>query len=248
MLDEGGIFFHKPHGTNDLRTEEIMGEPAKIIEYRPRRKTARKRKRRRPDGQIKYFNEKQIKLLRRTARDRARLAREKKTEAGVREWMVIDLLTSTGMRIAEAADVRCGDIKTGYGDSELFVRDGKGGRSRNIQIPENLKKHLKSFIQWKIKRGEPVGVEDHLVVGQRGPWTVQGFRGAIKKLLRMLDLYECGKSVHALRHSYAVEYYRRSRDLRGLQKQLGHASIQTTTIYADVTKEDIQENIRGFWN
>ena len=79
-------------------------------------------------------------------------------------------------------------------------------------------------------------------------WTVQGFRGAIKKLLRMLDLYECGKSVHALRHSYAVEYYRRSRDLRGLQKQLGHASIQTTTIYADVTKEDIQENIRGFWN
>ncbi len=50
-----------------------------------------------------------------------------------------------------------------------------------------------------------------------------------------------------MRHSYAVEFYRQERDLRALQKQLGHSSIETTQIYADVTAQDIQKQIRGLW-
>jgi site-specific recombinase XerD len=46
---------------------------------------------------------------------------------------------------------------------------------------------------------------------------------------------------------YAVEFYRQEKDLRALQKQLGHSSIQTTQIYADVSVEDIQKQIRGLW-
>jgi site-specific recombinase XerD len=34
----------------------------------------------------------------------------------------------------------------------------------------------------------------------------------------------------------------------GAQKQLGHASIQTTQIYADITREEIQANVKGLWN
>ena len=37
------------------------------------------------------------------------------------------------------------------------------------------------------------------------------------------------------------------KDLRALQKQLGHSSVQTTQIYADVTVQDIQKQIRGLW-
>jgi len=39
--------------------------------------------------------------------------------------MAIDLLTSTGMRVAEASNIRCGDIKAGYSESAIFIRDGK---------------------------------------------------------------------------------------------------------------------------
>lgn len=199
------------------------------------------------DG-IKYFSQQQIRLLRRTVRDQAELDRAKGKLTGVREWMAIDLLTSTGLRVSEAANVRCGDIKAGYGDSALFVRDGKGSKSRTVQIPDSLKKHLKSFAAWKQSRGEPTGPDDHLFIGQRGPWTAQAIQQLVKKHLKALGLYENNKSVHALRHSYAVEFYRRQRDLRALQKQLGHSSIQTTGgIYADVTVEDIQEQIRGLW-
>jgi site-specific recombinase XerD len=198
------------------------------------------------DG-IKYFTEQQIKLLRRTVRDQAIHDIDRNQVTAVREWMVVDLLTSSGLRVSEAANLRCGDVKTGYGECALFVRDGKGAKSRTVQIPDFLKKHVKQFITWKQTRGEATGQDDYLFVGQRGPWTAQAVQQLTKKYLKSLGLYESEKSVHALRHSYAVEFYRQGKDLRALQKQLGHSSVQTTQIYADVTAEDIQKQIRGLW-
>jgi site-specific recombinase XerD len=162
--------------------------------------------------------------------------------------MLIDLLTSTGLRESEAADLRCGDIRAGYGESAIFVRHGKGDKSGTVQIPDSLRHHLKSYLVWKCNRGEPTGQDDHLLIGQRGPWTGQGVGMVVKQHLRRLGLYETGKSAHSLRHSYAVELYRQQRDIRAVQKQLRHASIQTTQKYADVLAEDIQDQIKGLWN
>ena len=199
------------------------------------------------DG-FKYFNEQQIKLIRRTARDAAQLARQKGQVTAVRVWMLIDLLSSTGMREAEAANMRCGDILTGYGRSACFIRNGKGSKSRTIEVPDSLRKHLKSFIVWKEERGESTGDDDYLFIGQRGPWSPWAVGNLVKNLLKKLAIYEIGKSAHALRHSYAVELYRQKRDIRAVQKQLGHSSIQMTQKYADVMPEDIQEQIKGLWN
>lgn len=198
------------------------------------------------DG-VKYYSDQQIKLLRRTLRDRATLDIERGQVTAVREWMAVDLITSSGLRVSEAANIRCGDIKAGYGESALFVRDGKGAKSRTVQIPDSLKRHLKQYIVWKASRGEPTGPDDHLFIGQRGPWSCQAIQFLVKKYLKALGLYESEKSVHALRHSYAVEFYKQEKDLRALQKQLGHSSIETTQIYADVSVADIQKQIRGLW-
>jgi site-specific recombinase XerD len=198
------------------------------------------------DG-MKYYSDQQIRLLRRTVRDRAALDLERNQVTAIREWMAVDLITSAGLRVSEAANIRCGDLKAGYGESAIFIRDGKGAKSRTVQIPDALKRHLKQFVVWKASRGEPTGPDDYLFMGQRGPWTAQAIQFLVKKHLKSLGLYENEKAVHALRHSYAVEFYRQERDLRALQKQLGHASIETTQIYADVTAEDIQKQIRGLW-
>ena len=111
----------------------------------------------------------------------------------------------------------------------------------------NLKLHLKQFLKWKEQTGEPTGHDDHLLIGQRGPMTTQALQQIVKKYLRQLNLYETGKSAHALRHSYGVELYRKERDLRTVQKQLRHVSIQSTTIYADVTDEEIADQVKGLW-
>jgi site-specific recombinase XerD len=222
-------------------------DAAKVISFPAKRRQAKPKTVRSGDG-FPYFTEPQVKLLRRTVRDAAQLAKQRGQVTAVRDWMLIDILTSTGLREAEAADVRCGDIRAGYGESALFVRNGKGSKSRTVVIPDSLKKHFKAFLKWKADRGEPTGHDDHLFLGQRGPWTPAAVQQAVKKYLRKLGFYEKGKSAHALRHSYAVELYRQQRDLRAVQKQLGHASVQTTQRYADVLAEDIAEQVKGLWN
>ena len=198
------------------------------------------------DG-IKYFTEQQIKMLRASVKELADLDQAMGRVTAIREWMVIDLITSSGMRVAEAANVRCGDLKIGLSESEVFVRCGKGARSRHIQIPDSLKQHLTQFLKWKRKRGEAVQNDAHLFVGQRGPWTAQAIQQVVKKQLKALKIYERGRSAHALRHSFAYHVYRRSHDIRAVQILLGHASIQTTQIYTHASKEDIQELIKEIW-
>jgi len=161
--------------------------------------------------------------------------------------MAIDLLTSTGMRVSEAANLNCDDLKIGYSENKIFIRKGKGDISGNIIINESLKKHLKQFLAWKREREEPIGEDDPLFMGQRGRWTSQAIQQIVKKYLKALKLYEKGKSAHALRHSYGVELYSREKDLRAVQKQLRHISIQSTLIYADVTDENIAGQIKGLW-
>ena len=213
-------------------------QAATILPFRPRRERPRPTY----DGP-RYVTEKQIKLIRRTARDAARLGRLK----DVRSWMLIDLLTSSGLREAESADVRVGDLRVGYDEAAIFVRNGKGNRTRRVMIPASLKTHLKSFLRWKADHGEPTGKDDHLFYGQRGSWTAAAVSQAVRRVLETCGLYERGKNVHALRHSYAIALYRRERDLRCVQKQLGHSSIQTTQIYADVLDEDIRAQVVGLW-
>jgi len=220
-----------------------MGSEGKVIQFPGTRERVRSRPSRKvtsSDG-IKYFSQQQIKLLRRTVRDQAALDQAGERVTAVREWMAVDLLTFTGFRVSEAANIRCGDLKCGYGESALLVRDGKGSKSRTVQIPDSLKKHLKQVLAWKKARGEPTTPDDHLFIGQRGAWTAQAIQQIVKKHLKALSLYESEKSVHALRHSYAVEFYRQEKEFGALQKQLGHSSIQTMQIYADVTTEDIQQ-------
>lgn len=227
----------------------MRAERQTVVEF-PQVQRARRGKKERiksVDG-VKYFNEKQIKLLRRMVRDKAEMDEKRGKVTAIREWMVIDLLTSTGLRVSEAANLRCGDIKVGYAESKIFVREGKGRQSGHVIVADALKRHLKAFVGWKKEAGEPTGDDDFLFVGQRGRWTSQAIQQIVKKYLKALNIYEQGKSVHALRHAYAVELYSKQRDLRVVQKQLRHASIQSTLVYADVTDEAISDQIKGLWN
>jgi site-specific recombinase XerD len=228
-----------------------LEQTAKVISFPSEQSVKRTRKSggriRSVDG-IKYFNEKQIKMIRRAVRDQAEIDIKKGQVTAIREWMVIDLLTCTGLRVSEAANLCCGDLKIGYADSKIFIREGKGHVSGHVVINEAVKKHLKAFVGWKQQQGEQIEEDDYLFVGQRGQWTSQAIQQIVKKYLKKLDLYEKGKSVHALRHSYAVELYSKDKDLRAVQKQLRHVSIQSTLVYADVTDESIGNQIKGLWN
>ena len=153
-----------------------LEQSAKVISFPSEQSVKRTRKSggrvRSVDG-IKYFNEKQIKMIRRAVRDQAEMDIKKGQVTAIREWMVIDLLTCTGLRVSEAANLCCGDLTIGYTESKIYIREGKGHVSGHVVINDAVKKHLKAFIAWKQQQGEQTGEDDYLFVGQRGVWTSQ---------------------------------------------------------------------------
>jgi site-specific recombinase XerD len=82
--------------------------------------------------EIRYLTTEELTRLRRHAEARALQAREKGTVGAVRAWALLDTLLSSGLRASEVAALRVGDCLLGYGQASLVVRQGKGGKTREV--------------------------------------------------------------------------------------------------------------------
>jgi len=188
--------------------------------------------------EIRYLTTEELTRLRRHAEARATQEREKGNVGAVRAWALLDTLLSSGLRASEVAALQVRDCLLGYGQASLVVRQGKGGKTREVFIPQDLKAHLKAFLAWKKGHGEDVSGDAPVFIGQRGPLTRNGVWRLVKGLMAAVGL-DPRYATHSCRHTYATHLYRAcGGDLEVVQEQLGHASIKTTTIYAKVTKED----------
>jgi integrase/recombinase XerD len=178
--------------------------------------------------EIRYLTANELTRLRRLAEAQAAYALQKGTVTDVRSWALLDTLLASGLRASEVAALRVGDCLLGYGQSSLIVQNGKGGKTREVFIAEDLKRHLKAFVTWKADQGEAVTPEAPLFTGQRGSLTRNGVWRIVKGLLAAVGL-DPRYSTHSCRHTYATHLYRASGgDLEVVQRQLGHASIQLT--------------------
>ncbi len=188
--------------------------------------------------EIRYLTTAELVRLRRHAEAQAVQAREHGSVTAVRSWALLDTLLSSGLRASELAALRVKDCLLGYGQASLVVRQGKGDKTREVFIPQELKAHLKAFLTWKRANGEDVSDEAPVFTGQRGPLSRNGVWRVVKGLMAAVGL-DPRYATHSCRHTYATHLYRAcGGDLEVVQEQLGHASIKTTTIYAKVTKED----------
>ena len=183
----------------------------------------------------KYLSDEEVKRLRHTCADAAQLAKAKGNWIAVRDWMVIDLALHTGLRVAELSHLRIEDLHLQYGEEALTVHEGKGGKRRVVKFGSGLKTHLNDYLDSRTDDSP------YVFPSSRGHRMT---RSAIQKMVKkwmgdagLLEHY----SVHSLRHTYATRLYKASgHNLRLVQKQLGHASVQTTQVYADVTDADVE--------
>lgn len=154
----------------------------------------------------------------------------------VRDWMIINLFVFTGVRRREACEARCVDFRVFGGNSYLVVRRGKGGtddkpKSRHVHLPRGFAKDVRWYLRWKAERGEIDGEDAHFFRTERSSkYYPSGIYKRWKK-------YCPNHRLHDARHTNATALYEATNCLRLVQKQLGHASITTSQVYADVSVE-----------
>jgi integrase/recombinase XerD len=197
----------------------------------------------------KFLTKEEAKKLLETARDRAEVVFAKRRKIPVRDYLIVDLALSTGLRVMEIAQLDCGDVFIRNGISSLLVRNGKCGKRRLVRFGESLKDHLNEYILWKQNVGEPTGPSDPLFLSSNTGChlTTRAIQKVFKRTAVRAGL-STHYSIHCLRHTYACQLYKASGyNLRLVQKQLGHSSIRTTEVYADVMEPDIQDALRRLY-
>jgi len=197
----------------------------------------------------KFLTPEEANRLLETVRRRAKAAGARGNKVAVRDYFIIDLALSTGLRVMEIAALKCGDVFLRDGFCALLVRKGKGGRKRLVRFNGTFKQHYNEYIRWKENIGEAVGPGDPLFLSSntKTHMSTRGIEKAFKRTAARAGL-PSHYSIHCLRHTYACELYRASSyNLRLVQKQLGHAHIGTTQVYADVMEPDMQRALQRLY-
>jgi integrase/recombinase XerD len=195
----------------------------------------------------KYLKPEEAALLRGYLEDKSIAAIVKKKKKPVRDWAAIDIALSAGLRPSEICHLTIKDAFVGKGESALFVKNGKGKKDRLVLIGDKLKTHLKGYLSWKKQAGETVAPDSYLFVSERGPkMTLSAIQKRFKHATKACGL-DSRYSIRSARHTYGTMLYRATKDLRMVQKQLGHSNIQVTEVYADVLKEDTEKAVNALY-
>jgi integrase/recombinase XerC len=144
----------------------------------------------------------------------------------LRDHAVLELLYSSGLRVAELSGLDVNDYRAGEGLVRVL---GKGSRERQVPVGGPAQRALAAWLavrgQW-LKAGEMA-----LFLGRRGARLgTREVRSIVAKAARERGLPQ-HVHPHMLRHSFATHLLESSGDLRAVQELLGHASIQTTQVY-----------------
>ncbi|MBC7099398.1 phage integrase family protein [Candidatus Bipolaricaulota bacterium] len=193
-----------------------------------------------------FMTPEEVRRLKGVLRRAAQEALKTGKKGPVRDWAIIHVALDAGLRVSEIVSLRVGDLILDPGHSAIIVRQGKGGKKRGVDIGSPLRDHLLQYLEWKRAVGEPTSPEALLFLSPRGgPLTRQAVYHAFKRYARLAGLP--GRfTIHSCRHTYASMLYKASRyNLRLVQKQLGHSSIRTTQVYADVLSQDALEAVEG---
>ena len=184
----------------------------------------------------RYLAKEEVGKLLRRADELREIGVSRNRRQPVRDWLIIRLALFSGLRASEICALRVTDCHIGYARSELHVRCGKGGKQRVVKIGPELKKDLRWYLRWKNQAGE-LHPDAHLLRTKRSE------RLNRSALWRRWNRYCRLHRLHDARHTAATLLYEASRDLRLVQKQLGHSRPSVTAVYADVCDEKARQGV-----
>ncbi|WP_248925824.1 tyrosine recombinase XerS [Paenibacillus hamazuiensis] len=165
----------------------------------------------------------------------------------VRDACIVSLVLNSGLRVSEVVNLNIDDVDI---KKKLAYVYRKGKNDDTFKTPVYFRQEaiddIQQYLLLRQSRYRPAKREKALFLAIANG-KHEGERMTKRAIQEMVVKYakRFGKpylSVHKLRHSFATDYYLRN-DLYKTQEQLGHASPETTQIYAHLTDKTMSEAI-----
>ncbi len=151
-----------------------------------------------------------------------------KTDIGVRDRALLELMYAAGMRVSELCGLRVTDLEL---DAALLRCHGKGNKERRIPIGKSAVHWVQRYLALRKQFGSEGKAELFLHRGRA--LTRQMAWSIIKTHAATAGVPDI--SPHTLRHSFGTHLMQHGADSRSVQALLGHADISTTEIYTHIT-------------
>jgi integrase/recombinase XerD len=162
---------------------------------------------------------------------------ETKTQ-GRRDHALLLYLYNTGARADEVAQGRITDLQLGLTprDASLVLIRGKGNKQRRCPLWTRTVNELQPLVSDR-------SPSEHIFLNRRGqPLTRFGIHALVERYAAMLAVAKPSMarkrvSPHTIRHTTATHLLRAGVDINTIRAWLGHVSLQTTNVYAEVDLE-----------
>ncbi len=175
-----------------------------------------------------------------TATEVARLlaAPDTSTPQGLRDRAILEMLYATGVRVSELESLNLGDVNLQTGEVRVV---GKGNKERVVLLGRPAIAALRAYIT--VGRPEQLGHASTQAIFLNRLGTRLSVRSVSTVTRKAGIAAGIAETVtpHLLRHTFATHLLDGGADLRVVQELLGHESLATTQIYANVTRGRARE-------
>ena len=157
---------------------------------------------------------------------------------------VLALIYHCGLRLGEAVTLRPADIDSARG--VVRVRDGKGGKAREVPVSPAMVGRLRAY--WRFHRNRrwlfpAVGrfwKKRHLTLAEAMGQSEKPMSVSSVQMTMRIVRARCGihkpLTTHTLRHCFATHLLEGGVSIRQVSQYLGHATLNSTLVYLHVTE------------
>lgn len=163
--------------------------------------------------------------------------------AEYRDYVILQLLMDTGMRIGETLNLKMNDVLIDKKAIFIPAEIAKGRKDRYVFFSTIMQGILRKWIDYKERYFDT----EYVFISTRGSnFNVMNFEKNLKKYCiraRIAESITC----HQIRNNFARCFLLSGGDIFILSKILGHSSVTVTEqAYLDVTSEDIRKSYQRF--
>lgn len=162
-----------------------------------------------------------------------------------RNTAIISLILGSGIRLSELAGIDEDDIDFESNQIKIYRKGGKEGYIAFSDVSKNDMLEYKRIRKQKYRPGRNIRAfflpAPDSINWKEGRLTNRAIQSMVEKYAKSFGRPYL--TVHKLRHSFATRHYMENNDIPQLRDQLGHSSMQTTTIYTHVLEERKLEGV-----
>jgi len=166
-------------------------------------------------------------------------ARKDQTPVGLRDYAILMLLTSYGLRAGEVTRLCLEDID--WRHDRLRVRHSKTGGEVVLPLLAPAGEAILRFIQ----KARPASKAREIFIRMRAPYRPfrrgGSLHGLVTRRLQQAGVKPRGKhGPHVFRHTLAVSLLRAGVPMKPIGDVLGHRSVDSTAVYLKLATEDLR--------